>query len=158
MAAAQLLSFPHLVTSLVNENDLFGIFLKCTGDFFKQHSIWTEDTAAMSSREIMELEQLASSSATGTSQLPAVESGRRRRRLINLYDPAIQAERSPWERIVSDLDLALDHVGTSALFLFETPPEVFSHWQGILDLLQGATLPNRLEQFSHENSFRNGHQ
>lgn len=150
-----MLSFPGFVTRLAQEHGLFDMLLKCLTDFFDQFSTLTDsgDTSQPSAGggdgEPMETETEAGNEATTSGEGTEAGSGgqgnikRRQRKLINLTQRILRAEKSPWERVIGDLDMALDHRGTSALFIFGMPG-TFTTWQHIIAMLHGTLPP-----FSH---------
>ena len=153
--AAQMLSFPGFVTRLAQEHGLFDMLLKCLTDFFDQFSALTDgsDTSQPSAgggdgepmETETETETEAGNEATTSGEGTEAGSGRqdnikrRQRKLINLTQRILRAEKSPWERVIGDLDMAPDHRGTSALFIFGLPG-TFTTWQHIIAMLHG-TLP-----------------
>jgi hypothetical protein len=146
-----MLSFPGFVTRLAREHGLFDMLLKCLTDFFDQFSTLTDgsDTTRPSAGggdgEPMETETEAGNEAATSGEETEAGSGgqgnikRRQRKLIDLTQRILRAEKSPWERVIGDLDMALDHRSTSALFIFGLPG-AFTTWQHILAMLHG-TLP-----------------
>lgn len=151
---AQMLSFPGFVTRLAREHGLFDMLLKCLTDFFDQFSTLTDgsDTTQPSAGggdgEPMETETEAGNEAATSGEETEAGSGgqgnikRRQRKLIDLTQRVLRAEKSPWERVIGDLDMALDHRSTSALFIFGLPG-AFTTWQHILAMLHGMNVNKR---------------
>jgi hypothetical protein len=150
------LNFPDLVTRLVRENGLYAMLLKCLEDFFERCAVWSDRPevveGADGEEEPMETETppeaAASSSASGGSEDSGEASppmareggrGRGRRKVVNLREPILRASKSPWERVVIDLDMAIGLEGTGRLLTLDLPG-LFAQWQHILALLHGIPI------------------
>lgn len=103
--------------SLIQESDVLSLYLKCAEDFFTECATLTEEEA-------------------GDISLSGERNQRRHQQpKLNLSHALIQADRSPWERILNDLEIIMNHLEAALPLLFDEG--LFRKWLRILDIMQG---------------------
>jgi len=143
---SQCLGFPPSVKHLAKEQGFLIILLTCLEDFFQEFSKMPGDDSAGDEGTKEEGQQSTEDLAPPVSMMECSQETKvirmAGRRLIDLNQDILRADYSPWEDIMSDLYLSLDHDGIAFFFAYGSQG-LITKWQLILALLHGMNLNKR---------------